>query len=305
MKNKKLLVSAMALGLAGLTTVGSTYAWFTANGTVDVNGINVQVSTADSSIFVAAAAHSETTPSLKYAPEVDLTSLFTVTGGLKPVTTDDAVEFYSLDQTNEMTAGSGHKYGISFTSNVATGFYYGAAQDVADSVTAKQLIAVDLYIATSKDATVYLQLAPTWSNPTNKETGEADARNVARWSFAIDGGAPVIYKLGDFDTRSENDLAKQAYLSAFLTRPTESEAPSFNKGHGTDDDDLDVIATGAVLSGEQNVSYRVDSTFDAADYDFHKITIQFWFEGNDYDCRNSISEQSFGTTFVLTTSDPN
>ncbi len=43
--NKKLLASAMALGLAGLTTVGSTYAWFSMNRTVSADGMKVQATT--------------------------------------------------------------------------------------------------------------------------------------------------------------------------------------------------------------------------------------------------------------------
>ena len=43
--NKKLLASAMALGLAGLTTVGSTYAWFAMNRTVTATGMAVKATT--------------------------------------------------------------------------------------------------------------------------------------------------------------------------------------------------------------------------------------------------------------------
>ena len=319
MKNKKLLVSAMALGLAGLTTVGSTYAWFTVNGTVDVNGINVQVSSADSTIFVAAVAAGGETTGLHYAPEVNLSSFFTVAGGLKPVTTDDAVNFYSQDLTTnsyDSETGTGVKYGINFSNYKATGFAYEApAQNAAATVGKGQLVAVDLYIATSKNATVYLQNNLVWSTPTvdeiEIEDNVADARDVARWSFAKDGATPTandIYKLGDFN-RSQSDVAKAAYLAAFLSEgEEESTSPAFNKFYGTKATaEIAVLEKGILVTKDtQNKNFRIDATFDEADYDFHKITIQFWFEGNDFDCRNSISQQAFGTSnFVLTTINPN
>lgn len=49
--NKKLLASAMALGLAGLTTVGSTYAWFSMNKAVSATGMQVKATTASSLII--------------------------------------------------------------------------------------------------------------------------------------------------------------------------------------------------------------------------------------------------------------
>ena len=40
--NKKLLASALALGLAAVSTVGSTYAWFSMNTQVTATGMNVK-----------------------------------------------------------------------------------------------------------------------------------------------------------------------------------------------------------------------------------------------------------------------
>ena len=52
-RNVKLLVSGLTLGLAALTTVGSTYAWFTTNGQATVGGMDITAEAAGNGIFVS------------------------------------------------------------------------------------------------------------------------------------------------------------------------------------------------------------------------------------------------------------
>lgn len=63
--NKKLLASAMALGLAGLTTVGSTYAWFSMNRTVSADGMKVNATT-PASLVISQDSNVGTETSIKF-----------------------------------------------------------------------------------------------------------------------------------------------------------------------------------------------------------------------------------------------
>ena len=86
--NKKLLASAMALGLAGLTTVGSTYAWFSMNRTVSATNMQVKATTPASLVISSSKNMSENKTSISYG---------TATNELAPATHDHTEQFNSTN----------------------------------------------------------------------------------------------------------------------------------------------------------------------------------------------------------------
>ncbi|MDR0831545.1 MAG: hypothetical protein LBM99_01460 [Bacillales bacterium] len=72
---KKLIASSVALGLAAVTTVGSTYAWFALNTTVSVRGINMTVK-AGNELLVHLAGTSPVGTEKAWSNSIDLSRLF-------------------------------------------------------------------------------------------------------------------------------------------------------------------------------------------------------------------------------------
>ena len=104
--NKKLLASAMALGLAGLTTVGSTYAWFSMNRTVEASGMKVNATTS-TNLLISKIQTTDTNKRLEGGAEsVDLTADATT---LSPTSTVDGTNWFSAtgDKTNSSSALAG------------------------------------------------------------------------------------------------------------------------------------------------------------------------------------------------------
>ena len=103
MKLSRKLIPAFAMLLVSaimLTT--ASYAWFSINNRVDVEGMSVKTTAADS-VLIATSGLTDTTKAADTAFGTDLTQ--TVTGTLSPVSTIDGKNFFFTDGTNVDASG--------------------------------------------------------------------------------------------------------------------------------------------------------------------------------------------------------
>lgn len=297
--NKKLLASAMALGLAGLTTVGSTYAWFTANGTASVGGVEMTAKSDTGGIFIANEGDVSWNDTLSFA--TDFTGKDFV-----PCTTADGKTFYKL---NGLKDG---KKAFSYTQlpgeEDGSKVYY---------------VEKKLHIALSSDPiNVSVKASSFTFDGTNKVIP------VARLSITT-SAETVIYGFGSAN-RESTDVALKAYNKLYTATVGENESKSKAtglmgangqpidetvSGTSTSDADLfnvtkDITSTAYTLtnslfkqfsdSGISNSSLNLSTIDQLGTYNYTTITLRFWFEGNDYNCYNAVSTSkvSFGLTFA-------
>ena len=148
-RNVKLLVSGLTLGLAALTTVGSTYAWFTTNGQATVGGMDITAEAAGNGIFVSMDGK-------KYDKAVDLSTYFTHTTAtgdvasalLQPVTSLNGSVFSKLSADTFIKNGEADVFDYTLINEdhhkgnyVSFDLYFAITKDTKIQISSKDLAA--------------------------------------------------------------------------------------------------------------------------------------------------------------------
>ena len=186
-KKRRLLITILMLMLTGLMTVTSTYAWFTANKTVTVNTINVNVAAANGlqlsvdgvewkpvitneDIIATITGDNENYPDNVNQLPNELTSLAPVSSA-KTVDANGHMEMF-LGSIDADEAGN---YSLTATKDEETKSQGG------------HFVVFDLFFQVQAETTVYLTDASKVSAGT-KDTG---IQNAARAAFVIGGNTPA------------------------------------------------------------------------------------------------------------------
>lgn len=268
--NKKLLISAMALGLAGLTTVGSTYAWFAMNRTVTAEGMKLKATTS-------------TTLLISNSSDVDSTKNNRLTnGGTSYTFTDDAV---SLSPTSTV---DGSKW------------FSAEAEDVDDKIaisgsyTEVDSAALDSYRLAK---VVYVQ---------NFDSGKTGLSGES----LIISNIKSVYSTGDKISSSLRVLAICNNTKLFVaplsaTVPTNQGVQAVdNSGNATL---ADLVYATSVYDVDTSVSTLSANNVLIPDVEYntvYTINLYLYFDGEDTNCYtdnlpDTLNDYSIGITFKL------
>ena len=313
-RNVKLLVSGLTLGLAALTTVGSTYAWFTTNGQATVGGMDITAEAAGNGIFVSKDG-------TKYDKAVSLEEYF------KHGATND--------QDSALLQPVTSLNGSVFSKLSANTFTKNGEADVFDYTIINEAehkgnyVSFDLYFAITKGSKLQLS-----SNDLAAVQAGSDILKVARMSYApysrVNGDEDVNLKTkADYTNASTNimrlqskedsqeDIAKQSMELLYGKTISNKSYGVYTADETKNDQQLDDIydkesatkllsdSPQDIISEEQTYSKFKDGgikelAIAEGEYKFVKVHFNFWLEGNDKLCSNKVASNSFTGTLTFT-----
>lgn len=310
-RNVKLLVSGLTLGLAALTTVGSTYAWFTTNGQATVGGMDITAEAAGNGIFVSMDGK-------KYDKTVSLEEYFKhgatneqASALLQPVTSLNGSVFSKLSANT-------------FTKNEeADVFDYTLIDDHKGNY-----VSFDLYFAITKGSKIQIS-----SNDLTAGQEGSDILKVARMSYAPYSKATASENLNPTATYtdaktnimrlqskedSQEDIAKKS-MELLYGKTISNKSYGVYTATGTKNeqqlDDIydkesatkllttapqDIISEEQTYATFKDVNGVENLAIAEGEYKFVKVHFNFWLEGNDKLCSNKVASNSFTGTLTFT-----
>ena len=308
-RNVKLLVSGLTLGLAALTTVGSTYAWFTTNGQTTISGMDIQAQAAGEGIFVSANGKNYTnnTDTLKVQLEEKFTDV-----KLQPATTLDGINFYKLhSDVFDAETGANDESG-----NATNYFKYEPlTSNIVD--TDQYFISFDLFFAVTENTNIEI------SANFNNQAGSNDANKVFRFSYGLyTVGAenklvkPTSALTRAFAERKDEDTVDYALNSINTLYSKNVKDKSYGIGGDTGGKNNYFNATPTLVSEEKMVdadqtytSFTDNedptiksfdtATFGEGTFKFVKVHFNMWLEGNDKLCSNKVSNEAISGSFTF------
>lgn len=313
-RNVKLLVSGLTLGLAALTTVGSTYAWFTTNGQATVGGMDITAEAAGNGIFVSKDG-------TKYDKTVSLEEYFKhgatneqASALLQPVTSLNGSVFSKLSADTFTKNGEADVFDYTIINEAEHKGNY---------------VSFDLYFAITKGSKIQIS-----SNDLAAVQAGSDILKVARMSYApysrVNGDEDVNLKTkADYTNASTNimrlqskedsqeDIAKQSMellygktisnksygvYTADGTKNEQQLDDIYDKESATkllSDSPLDIISEEQTYSKFKDGGIK-ELAIAEGEYKFVKVHFNFWLEGNDKLCSNKVASNSFKGTLTFT-----
>lgn len=266
--SSKLFLAAAALGLAAASTVGSTYAWFTVNGTAKASGLSMEVA-GGSGIMI----RKHTTGSGQFTDALNLAGDFTGKTWNACTPKDSTLNlFQTLDLSNTL-------------SPTATEYVY---KDLGDETGYVYTLDLDVRVTEGYDFYIYASAVNDNSEKTCK------AKNVVRVGVINYGSdntvsGAVTYGINERATfESETDYALNKFNAVFSKNLTVKPEK--------------YIKPVSITKTETNPGCKVivDSTIKADGYTTERVTLKVWYDGNDKQCSDEIlaSVVSFTLNFV-------
>jgi len=278
MKNsltKKLLLAVITLGIAVIATVGSTYAWFSMNTTVEATGMQL---TAVTPVNVVISK----TESGTYGPSVEFSSTLNKlypASTTKTQLTSNSVAFWAVEEGQVI--GENGKGGVSSS---ATKFQTSAiTSEATDSQGRSYFIKEDLWLKTTAGK-ISLVLEDIKLN-----------------TLTIDSNAVASSATVDSDAQSPYEIKEALYVALITDAKTYIYAVD---GTGTYKGVTAVDSTGTrTISGSDEQTSTIGSSgthvFDSEQADgalvldttAKHVQVIVWLEGEDIDCVNAIGGQ--------------
>lgn len=310
-KKRRLLLSLLLLVGTGIFLGTSTYAWFTANQTVAVNPIDVNVA-AQSGLQISADGQNWksilTTTDIKSASGTYATAKNQLPTQLAPVS---SAGIMNADGTMEMFLGE-------VNSDEDSGnFVLAATKEIDANGTTGNYVVYDMFLRTETAGPVYL------TTSSGIEFGKTDngIKNATRVAFAVLGNttsddtigniqglnagtsAPVTIWEPNMDAHTSYGVAnaRDTYGIDDLTAGTGNEAVPYDgiKLGFDADQGITLGNANATDAGTyfQAVTPQIQTEVDFTEYKqlvnlskgVTKIRVYFWIEGQDVDCENNAS----------------
>ena len=266
--SSKLFLAAAALGLAAASTVGSTYAWFTVNGSAQASGLSMEVA-GGSGIMIrkhTAEGNGQFTDTLALANEFSGKKWNACTPKNSTLNA-----FQTLDLSNTL-------------SPLATKYVY---KDLDDETGYVYTLDLDVRVTEGYDFYIYV------SDVSDSSTKTCKAKNVVRVGVInyeannTDVSGAVAYGINERATfESETDYALTKFNAVFsknlivdsYTKPVSIAKTESNPG----------------------IKVVVDSSSKENGYTTERVTLKVWYDGNDKQCSDEIlaSVVSFNLNFV-------
>lgn len=329
-KKRRVLLCLLMLCLTGVVLSTSTYAWFTANKTVTVSDINVNVSTAngiqvsvDGINWKTVITNADITGAVTTYPAAK-NQLPATGNSLSPVSTIGEID----TQTGFMKMFSGEIIGTD-SGNILT-----AERSTEVNGTAGHFIAFDLFVQVTEEVDVYLT-----SNSEVVANGDSTGiENAARMGFIVSGtvaagsttadiqkiaattGSEPVYLWelnNDAHTSTGVANASDVYGITGLTAGTNNAAVSYLgvKADIAEDAAIPLDSDNSTYfsaisftgnnfstpsSGIPSTAYQKLHTFDAG---ITKLRVYMWVEGQDVDCENYASGGDITYSLQLSTNE--
>ncbi len=315
-RNVKLLVSGLTLGLAALTTVGSTYAWFTTNGQATVGGMDITAEAAGNGIFVSMDGK-------KYDKSVDLSTYFThtTTAGektsalLQPVTSLNGSVFSKLSADTFTKNGDADVFDYTIINEaehkgnyVSFDLYFAVTKDTKIQISSKNLTA-------GQDDSDILKVARMSYAPYSKAT---DSENLNPTATYTDAKTNIMRLQSKETPKDDADIAKQSIELLYgktinnksygvYTSATVKNTETLDKIYD-DEDETKLLTTAPQEIIKANQTYATFTDVNdvknlaiaEGEYKFVKVHFNFWLEGNDKLCSNKVASNSFTGTLLFT-----
>ena len=327
-KSKKIFIAILMILFTGVILTASTYAWFTANKTVTVSQIDVNVTTSeglqistDASTWKTVISNDDIT-GVTYSGNTNQLPKETAT--IKPTSTigeiDGATGFM------KMFVGT-------VESNDAGDYILTATQSIeTKSTTTGDFVVFDLFFQTNAAATVYL----TSSSSVAASKTATGIQNAARVGFVVQGHAVV-----GSDAATIRALKNDGSVPAVIWEPNFDVHTAAAVKHAADVYKISTQQTGASqlaykgvkkdISKTANIPLNPDDASGAADYfadvrpnisttaagilrtkyervfdleaGVTKVRIYMWVEGQDVDCEDNASGGSVSYNLQFSTLD--
>ena len=311
-KSKKIFIAILMILFTGVILTASTYAWFTANKTVTVSEIDVNVTTSEGLQISADAVKWKTVISnddiTGVTYEGSTNQLPGQTASIKPTSTvgeiDTATGFMKMF-VGDVTSNASGDYILTATQSIET-----------KSTTTGDFVVFDLFFQTNAAATVYL----TSSSSVDASKTATGIQNAARVAFVVQGhaaagtDADTIRALKNDGTGSvkaiiwepNNDVhtaaaVKHAFDVYKINTQQEGAPKLAYKGvkkdiYKTANIPLNSAETEYFADVTPNISTTADGiptgkyerVFDL-ESGVTKVRIYMWVEGQDVDCEDNAS----------------
>lgn len=267
--SSKLFLAAAALGLAAASTVGSTYAWFTVNGSAQASGLSMEVA-GGSGIMIKKHGDSTST----YLADMDISNDFSLKKW-EPCTPTAPNDLSSFKKINIQKTIKENGYRYDTAANAGNKLYF-------------YTLDLDVRVTDTFNFKVYVSDI----SDTSSQDADCKAANVVRVGFRKydkDGNNVTETTVHTIQARnyvSESNYALDKFKSVFgisdpgFTAETSNITDCIN-GEGSNYKTV-TIADGAVAK-DGYVTQRVE--------------IVVWYEGNDYQCADDILSKK--VTFKL------
>lgn len=321
-KKTSLKSAILVLLLIALLLITSSYAWFTANQTVTVSQLQVNVK-ASNGLQISADAQSWKT----ILEKADLETAGTAYNVLINQLPADNLE--PVSTTGNVSAGKMDMfYGVAAANDDDGGnFYISSTKETDVTGTTGKYIAFDLFLKVDQDTQVYL-------SPNSKVTinGDTDLglQNAARIAFVTEGSLTADKDPGDmralalttgtadiwepnYDTHTAKGVAAARDTYGVTTGTTNgSQIPYFGI--------KDAIPVNTVPMKQSTTTNPNETYFDSVTTKWHtiatnsanldfgrltagvtKIRVYMWVEGQDVDCENSASGATINFDLQFTT----
>lgn len=323
-KSKKIFIAILMILFTGVILTASTYAWFTANKTVTVSQIDVNVTTSEGLQISADAVNWKTVISNDDITGVTYSGnknqLPKETATIKPTSTIGEID----------TATGFMKMFVGTVESNDAGNYILTAQQSTEtkSTTSGDFVVFDLFFQTNAAATIYLT-----SNSTVGSVGAATGiQNASRVGFVVQGHAAA-----GTDAATIRALKSDGTVPAVIWEPNNDVHTAAAVKHAADVYKISTQQTGASqlaykgvkkdISKTANVLLKSTETEYFADvtpnisttvagipttkyervFDLEagvtKVRIYMWVEGQDVDCEDNASGGSVSYNLQFSTLD--
>ena len=273
--SSKLFLAAAALGLAAASTVGSTYAWFTVNGSAQASGLSMTVA-GGSGIMI----RKHTTENVQFTDVLDLANDADLKGKTwnactpKDPSTLKLSSFQTLDLSKTLSSSD----------NPENTYVYKPLESETGYVYTLDL---DVRVTEGYDFYIYV------SDVSDSSTKTCKAKNVVRVGVInyeannTDVSGAVAYGINERTTfESETDYALTKFNTVFSKNLT---VDSYTKPVSI-----------AKTESNPGIKVVVDSSSKENGYTTERVTLKVWYDGNDKQCSDEIlaSVVSFNLNFV-------
>ncbi len=332
-RKRRLLILLIALFFTTVMFTTTTYAWFTANQTVKVNTLTVNVE-AKNGIQISV----DGTNWKSIVQEADITGASTTYGNSVnqlPDTMEPVSTIGEIDNTGKMKMYYGQ-----ITSNAGGNYILTAERDTEVSGTSGKFIAFDLFFKVTAPTTVYLS-----TNSGVKTTDDTDTgiKNASRIGFVMLGNADAgdtVQNIQNMGLDLDNDEA--AAITKYIWEPNYDVHTAAAVSHARDTYGVTTSQTGgsqiayagvkADITTTNNVLVQVEDPLDyVTDFGslfgsvtvthstkagagfasnlqlftlqagITKVRVYMWVEGQDVDCENNASGGTITYDLVITT----
>jgi len=284
--SKKIIMAALALLMAVGLAAGSTFAWFSMNNKVTVNGMEVKTKVSSNLLIATDVAGATTKKDDSQFSSGPLSQ--ELKGILEPVSTSDAKTFfYSTDakadgSKNKVVASSGFTtYDSTTPADGINSSAYANKFSEDYGVTTSDAVAYDSSLDGAVAYVDYVfQLKATSTNPDQNEYINLTTLEL---EYAGAADASAAHRVAIFVEDITNGASDAALNTAVGTYKASSSANFTSEGVASA-----VVSGETAYVGSSYVSSPISlATVTKGTTKYYKVTVRLWLEGQDTTCNNT------------------